>query len=117
MNITDKISLFFRKATKKELSQVTAGSFSGGRQVLASRSKPMLLSAVYRCVDLISDSIAVLPLVVYRKDSRGFKSEATDHPCYQLLNLEPNEDMTRYVFMKTMASALPLVSALPFIIT
>ena len=108
MNITDKISLFFRKATKKELSQVTAGSFSGGRQVLASRSKPMLLSAVYRCVDLISDSIAVLPLVVYRKDSRGFKSEATDHPCYQLLNLEPNEDMTRYVFMKTMATSVLL---------
>lgn len=108
MNITDKISLFFRKATKKELSQVTAGSFSGGRQVLASRSKPMLLSAVYRCVDLISDSIAVLPLIVYRKDSRGFKAEATNHPCYQLLNLEPNEDMTRYVFMKTMATSVLL---------
>lgn len=108
MNVVDKISLFFRKATKKELSQVTAGTFSGGRQVLASRSKPMLLSAVYRCVDLISDSIAVLPLVVYRKDSRGFKSEATDHPCYQLLNLEPNEDMTRYVFLKTMATSVLL---------
>lgn len=108
MDIRQKISLFFRRASKKELKQVTASSYMGGRPALRSRSKPMLLSAVYRCVDLISDSIAVLPLIVYRKDARGFKSEAVDHPCYQLLNLEPNEDMTRYIFMKTMATSVLL---------
>lgn len=108
MNFRKAISTFFRRASRQELSQVTAGSFVGGRPALASRSKPMLLSAVYRCVDLISDSIAVLPLVVYEKDSRGFKSEAVEHPCYTLLNLEPNEDMTRYVFMKTMATSVLL---------
>lgn len=108
MNLIDKTLSFIRRASKKELKQVTASSYMGGRAVLASRSKPMLLSAVYRCVDLISDSIAVLPCVVYRKDNRGFKSEAIEHPCYQILNLEPNEDMTRYVFMKTMATSVLL---------
>ena len=67
----------------------------------------MLLSTVYRCVDLISDSVAVLPLKTYHLDKEGFKSEAKEHPAYYLLDMEPNEDMTRYVFFKTlMASVL-----------
>jgi HK97 family phage portal protein len=68
----------------------------------------MLLSAVYRCVDLISDSLGVLPLVTYSIDSAGFKSEHTKHPAYDLLNLEPNENMTRFVFLKTMMSSVLL---------
>ncbi len=96
-----------RKASKKELSRIPAWNYAGGSVNLASRSKPMLLSAVYRCVDLISDSVAVLPLKTYHIDSEGFKSEAKDHQCFQLLDMEPNENMTRYVFFKTlMASVL-----------
>lgn len=99
--------LEIRKASKVETSRVTAWSYTGGRQILASRSKPMLLSTVYRCVDLISDSVAVLPLKTYELDSDGFKKEAKNHPAYYVLDMEPNEDMTRYVFFKTiMASVL-----------
>lgn len=105
MNIVEKIKSF-RKASKAEVSQIPANSYNG--LTLASRNKPMLLSAVYRCVDLISDSLAVLPLVVYERDSRGFKTEATEHPSYNIFNLEPNENMTRYVFMKTMATSMLL---------
>ena len=42
-----------RKASKQETSQVTAWSFNGSRPMFTSRSKPMLLSTVYRFVDLI----------------------------------------------------------------
>lgn len=99
--------LEIRKASKVETSRVTAWSYTGGRQILASRSNPMLLSTVYRCVDLISDSVAVLPLKTYELDSDGFKKEAKSHPAYYVLDMEPNEDMTRYVFFKTiMASVL-----------
>ena len=99
--------LEIRKASKVETSRVTAWSYTGGRQILASRSKPMLLSTVYRCVDLISDSVAVLPLKTYELDKDGFKKEAKNHPAYYILDMEPNEDMTRYVFFKTiMASVL-----------
>lgn len=70
--------------------------------MLYSREKPLLLSAVYRCVDLISDSLAVMPLKTYHRDAQGFKTEAEDHPLYSLLDLEPNEDMTRYTFNKIM---------------
>lgn len=96
-----------RKATKAETSRLTAWSYTGGHPILSSRSKPMLLSTVYRCVDLISDSVAVLPLKTYCLDKEGFKKEYKEHPAYQILDLEPNEDMTRYIFFKTlMASVL-----------
>jgi HK97 family phage portal protein len=91
-----------RKASKKEVSYISAwGGPSMGR-ILSSRSKPMLLSTVYRCVDLISDSVAVLPLKTYKLDREGFKREHKNHPAYYLLDLEPNEDMTRFVFFKTL---------------
>lgn len=97
-----------RRASKQETSRVTAWSYAGARPSLFnSRSKPMLLSTVYRCVDLISDSVAVLPLKTYNLDAQGFKAEAKDHPAYYLLDMEPNDDMSRFVFFKTlMASVL-----------
>lgn len=96
-----------RKASKAETSRLTAWSYTGSHPLLSSRSKPMLLSTVYRCVDLISDSVAVLPLKTYQLDTEGFKEEYKAHPAYQVLDLEPNEDMTRFVFFKTlMASVL-----------
>ena len=96
-----------RKASKAETSRLTAWGYTGAHPILSSRKKPMLLSTVYRCVDLISDSVAVLPLKTYQIDAEGFKKEFKHHPAYMLLNMEPNEDMTRYVFFKTlMASVL-----------
>ena len=96
-----------RKASKAETSRLTAWSYTGSHPLLSCRSNPMLLSTVYRCVDLISDSVAVLPLKTYRLDTEGFKEEFKAHPAYQILDFEPNEDMTRFVFFKTlMASVL-----------
>lgn len=77
------------------------------REWMESRSKPMLLSAVYRCVDLISDAVGVLPLETYRIDTSGFKTYNRNSGLYDILNLEPNENMSRFVFFKTlMASVL-----------
>lgn len=64
--------------------------------------KSMLLSAVYRCVEVISDSVAQLPLEPYKMDSQGYKIKFTSHPTYKLLNKEPNPRMTRFDFIKVM---------------
>lgn len=64
--------------------------------------KSMLLSAVYRCVEVISDSVAQLPLEPYRMDSQGYKVKFTSHPTYKLLNKEPNQRMSRFTFIKTL---------------
>lgn len=65
-------------------------------------SKATLLSTVYRCMEVISDSVAQLPLEPYRIDSNGYKMKFTKHPTYRLLNSEPNSKMTRFTFIKTL---------------
>lgn len=70
--------------------------------------KAMLLSAVYRCVDVISDSVAQLPLEPYKVDERGFKRKYTGHPTYYMLNKEPNPGMSRFTFMKTLITSVLL---------
>lgn len=65
-------------------------------------NKAMLLSCVYRCVDVISDSVAQLPLEPYFIDNDGYKSKFKQHPTYYLLNKEPNPKMSRFTFIKTL---------------
>lgn len=90
-----------RRMDKRKVNDLASGAGFAGTS-LASRSMPMLLSTVYRCTDLISDSVGVLPLKIYEIDAQGFKKEAVNHPLYWLLDHEPNEDMDRYTFGKTM---------------
>lgn len=96
----------FRRKKKEVREELPAAPFYPSW--LESTSAPMLLSTVYRCVDLISDSIAVLPLETYRIDAEGFKSPMRDTEIFEILNLEPNEDMTRFVFFKVMAASMLL---------
>ena len=65
-------------------------------------NKSMLLSTVYRCVEVISDSVAQLPLEPYFIDKDGYKVKFTNHPSYNLLNKEPNPRMSRFTFIKTL---------------
>ena len=95
-----------RRASKKEIAN-TSMMRSGG-MYFGSRSKPMLLSTVYRCVDVIGDSVAQLPLDTYLVDADGFKTKFKEHPAYHLLNCEPNEDMTRFTFFKTLVTSVLL---------
>lgn len=67
-----------------------------------TEEKALLLSTVYRCVEVISDSVAQLPLEPFKIDSKGYKTKYVEHPTYWLLNKEPNPRMTRFTFMKTL---------------
>lgn len=95
-----------RKASKKEIGSPFKARSMGPS--LGSRSKPMLLSTVYRCVDVIGDSVAQLPLDIYQVDEEGFKVKYKAHPAYHLLSCEPNEDMSRFTFFKTLVTAVLL---------
>lgn len=93
-----------RSASKEEISHVSAWS----PDLYYRRDRPMLLSTVYRCVDLISDSVAMLPFETYKIDNEGFKVQYKSHPAYNVLNFEPNSDMTRFTFFKTMIASMLL---------
>jgi HK97 family phage portal protein len=97
----------FKKQDTEDRSWSDFVSFSttGGSY---TTSKAMLLSAVYRCVEVISDSIAQLPLEPYKVDAKGFKTKQLNVPIYKILNKTPNHLMTRFTFIKTLVASMLL---------
>lgn len=83
-------------------------SFMNIRRLGAGRKTSMKLAAVYRCVNVISESVAQLPIDVFRLDDEGYKSAYRKHPAYTLLREFPNPDMTRFIFLKTLVSSVLL---------
>lgn len=49
----------------------------------------MQLSAVYSCVRVLAETVAGLPLIMYRRTDKG-RMRAVDHPWYRTLQLQPN---------------------------
>ncbi len=83
----------------------TGGSSSG---TYVSEQTAMQLTAVYDCVRIISESIAGLPLHLYRIKANGSREKATDLSLYGLLHDEPNPEMTSFVFREPMMTHLLL---------
>ena len=67
----------------------------------------MQTTVVYACVRIIAETIASLPLHVYRNLDRG-KERAPTHPLYPLLHAAPNPEMTSFVFRECLMSHLLL---------
>jgi HK97 family phage portal protein len=82
------------------------GGSTSGKAV--NERTAMQTSAVYACVRILSESIAGLPLHVYRYTSDGGKERIAYHPLYRLLHDEPNPEMTSFVFRETLMAHLLL---------
>jgi HK97 family phage portal protein len=62
------------------------------------------LSAWWACIQVISEDVAGLPLLVYKRlDPKG-KERATSHPLYDVLHNEPNPEMTPMTFWQTLTA-------------
>jgi HK97 family phage portal protein len=78
---------------------------SSGKQV--TEKNAMQSAAVYACVRVISETVASLPLHLYRHVEEG-KRRDTLHPLYFLLHDSPNPDMTSFIFRETLMTHLLL---------
>ena len=85
---------------------VLFGGTSSGKNV--NEQTAMQVTAVYSCVRILSEAIAVLPLHTYKYKDGGGKEKAIEHPLYYLLHDEPNPEMTSFVFRETLMSHLLL---------
>lgn len=56
------------------------------------------IGAVFRCVDLLSKTMASLPLHMFSETKDGAKEKAKKHPVYQLVYALPNRSTTAYEF-------------------
>lgn len=67
----------------------------------------LTLTAVWRAVNILSGTIASLPLNVYRKTPNGHREKLAGHPVASLL-ADPNDEMTDFIFKETMMATLLL---------
>ena len=82
------------------------GGSTSGKSV--TERSAMQMTAVYACVRILSESIAGLPVHLYRYQDDGRKEKAVDHTLYHLLHDEPNPEMTSFVFRETLMTHLLL---------
>ena len=82
------------------------GGTSAGKQV--NEHTAMQMTAVYSCVRILAETVACLPLHVYKYNSSGGKEKHLKHPLYKLIHDEPNPEMTSFSFRETLMSHLLL---------
>ena len=80
------------------------GRTTSGKPV--NETTAMQTTAVYSCVRILAETLASLPLHVYKYKDGGGKELVHDHPLYWLLHDEPNPEMTSFVFRETLMSHL-----------
>ena len=99
-----KIKLFgkiieIRAANVEKLPPVSSDTawqdYLMGNGCAISADTALQVAAVFRCVDLISKTMAALPLHMYRDRNDG-KQKAKDHPLYKITNILPNPTTTAY---------------------
>lgn len=80
--------------------EALGGSKSSSGSIV-NTSTAMRVTTVYACVRILAETVASLPLVIYRRLDRG-KTRALGHPLYTVLHDIPNSEMTSFTFRETM---------------
>lgn len=78
------------------------GSYRASSGVNVNHQTALTYAAVWRAVNLIAGDVAKIPVFIYRNLQEGGKAKAVEHPAFFLLRRMANEEMTAYVFKKTL---------------
>ncbi len=106
----ERFKTFFQAERKSTLANPTPelinlfGASPSAAGVSVTPENALRSPTVFGCVKVISESVAQLPLHLYRRDGAN-KERATDHPLYALLNDAPNEWTSSYEFRLQMQTA------------
>ncbi len=80
------------------LAEVLGGGRPSQSGVLVTPENSLKLSAVWRCVNILSGIISSLPCRPYIEDADGNRTLAKDHPTYNLFRRRPNPLYTKTVY-------------------
>ena len=102
-----------RTAPSKEMQEFIRGvdvDFIGNSNsgINVDEMRAMQTSAVYACVKILAETIASLPLHLFKKGKGGKNEMAEQHPLFSCLYEFPNEEMTSFEFRETMMTSLLL---------
>ena len=107
-----------RDAPERELPKIednvrdSGGIFVFGQTLSGERvdeKSAMQIATVYACVRLLAETVASLPLHLYKFTEKGDgKEKATEHPLYKILYRQANPEMTSFSFREAMMTHLLL---------
>lgn len=105
MKLKTKAKELYQKAVALLSAPFSLRDSAGLRAALAShetgqRVSPdtaLSLSVVFACTRIIAETVATLPLIVYRRKPKG-RAVASDHWLYALVHDSPNADQTAVEF-------------------
>lgn len=100
MGIIDKLITAIKRESSKTNTNAAAGynPRAGAVSLLPQYEvMPLNIGAVYRCVEILSNGVATLPLL-YLKERNGVFRTDTDARLHYLLAVQPNENMGAFDF-------------------
>lgn len=110
MNLLSKAVTVVRRSLS--LSSASDAAIIAGTTTVAglpvTSASVLGLSTAWACINLLSGTIASLPVAVYRPDRQGVAQKDTQHPLHRILHDSPNRQQTALDFWEEMNNALEL---------
>ena len=101
--------LDFLKFNKRSSNFLASANLYGSNSgVRVSEKTSIALTAVWSAIRLLSETIASLPLNVYKIDKDGSKFVDLSNPLNKLISIAPSPNYTSYNFIETMMTHLLL---------
>ncbi len=113
MNFFKALTSWTKKSTNPDwgtLERYMAWAFGGGASasgIVVNPQTAMQSAAVFSCVQVLAQSIGMLPLNVY-SNKDGSRTTNKEHPLWAILHDQPNEYQTSVEFFEMMVLALCL---------
>ena len=82
-------------------------SLKSGSGVAVNEYTALTFGAVYACVTLLAQTLAMLPCILYRKEGEG-KVRGTDHYLYDILHTKPCATMNHFTWTENLQGAVLL---------
>ena len=96
-----------REWVRLYLTGEDVGSYSGSSMNINKKTS-LKFSAVFGCVRVLGETIASLPLHVYRKTEDGDRVQVNDILLADMLKHEPNPNMTPFAFKEQLMAGINL---------
>ena len=100
------LNLFKRKRNWANFDNFQGAETSSG--VRLTDDNIMGIPAVFACVRVLSESIASLPLITYKRQPDGNKNRAKNFSLYNILHSSPNPLMTAFELREQLVGHLSL---------
>lgn len=95
-------------ATAALFDNILGGNWRTASGVTVTPQSSLQVAAVFACVRLLSETVATLPLISYRRLASGGKDRATKWSLYSVLRNLPNPEMSAVDFWGALESHIEL---------